>query len=124
MIVLMCGDRNWNNFKVIDAVLSTFPPNTEIVEGNCRGADKISGYLARKRGMIVHAESADWNTYDKGAGPIRNQEMLRKYKIDLVVAFHDNITKSKGTMDMITRATKAGILVKLVVSSPQYLNIC
>jgi hypothetical protein len=117
MIVIMCGDRNWNDFKIIDAVLSILPPNTEIVEGNCRGVDKISGYLARKRGMIVHVESADWNKYKKGAGPIRNQEMLNKYKIDLVIAFHNDIEKSKGTMDMITRATKTGILVKLVTSN-------
>ena len=119
-IVLICGDRNWNNFKVVDTVLSMLPPNTEIVEGDCKGADKISGYLARRRGMIVHPEPAKWEEYEKAAGPIRNQLMIDKYHPDLVIAFHDNIEKSKGTMDMIKRANKAGILVKLVTSKSLY----
>jgi hypothetical protein len=97
------------------------PPNTKIVEGDCRGADKISGFLARKRGMIVYTESANWEGYEHAAGPIRNQLMINKYHPKLVIAFHDNIEKSKGTMDMIKRANKAGILVKLVTSKSLYI---
>ena len=119
-IVLICGDRNWNNFKVVDTVLSMLPPNTEIVEGDCRGADKISGYLARKRGITVYTEFAKWEGYEKAAGPIRNQLMINKYHPNLVIAFHDNIEKSKGTMDMIKKANKAGILVKLITSKSLY----
>jgi len=119
-IVLICGDRNWNNFKVVDTVLSMLPPNTEIVEGDCRGADKISGYLARKRGITVYTELAKWEGYEKAAGPIRNQLMINKYHPNLVIAFHDNIEKSKGTMDMIKKANKAGILVKLITSKSLY----
>lgn len=114
MIVLICGDRNWNNFNIIEDLILTLPKNTEIIEGDCRGADKISGYLGRKHGYTVIPVPADWNKYGLAAGPIRNQKMLDEYKPKLVVAFHNNIEKSKGTKDMVKRAKKSGIPVKLI----------
>jgi hypothetical protein len=51
---------------------------------------------------------ADWATHKRAAGPIRNQQMLDT-GIDLCIGFHPDITKSKGTKDMLTRASKAGI---------------
>jgi hypothetical protein len=114
MIVLICGDRNWNNFKIIDKFLDTLPPDATILEGDCRGADKISGYLARQRGMEVITEPADWEADAKMAGPIRNQRMLDKYEVNLVVAFHNDISNSKGTKDMVLRARKANIEVKII----------
>ncbi len=84
-----------------------------IVEGDCRGADKISGYLARKHGLEVIPVPAKWEIYGNAAGPIRNQEMLDKYKPDLVVAFHNDIEHSKGTKNMITLATNQGIPVEI-----------
>lgn len=117
VVVLICGDRNWNNFKLIDAFLSLLPLNTEIVEGKCRGADSISGYLAKKRRLIIHEEVAEWDALENSAGPIRNQKMLDKWHPNLVVAFHNDISKSKGTKDMITRAKRAKIPV-LLISEP------
>jgi hypothetical protein len=114
VIVLICGDRNWNNFKVIETFILTLPKETIIVEGDCRGADKISGYLGRQHGYHVIAVSAKWEKYGLAAGPIRNQEMLDRYKPELVVAFHNDIEHSKGTKDMITKATRAGIEVKII----------
>jgi hypothetical protein len=111
--ILICGDRNWNNFKIIEDFILTLPKDTVIIEGDCRGADKISGYLARKHGLEVIPVPAKWNTYGKKAGPIRNQEMLNKYKPELVVAFHNDIKHSKGTKAMITQAIKAGIQVEI-----------
>ena len=43
------------------------------------------------------------------AGAIRNGQMLTEGKPDLVVAFHGNISISKGTKNMVEQATKAGI---------------
>lgn len=113
IIVLMCGDRNWNNFKVVEEIILTFPKDIEIVEGDCRGADKISGFLGRKHGLIVHAEPANWTTYGCMAGPIRNRLMLSKYHPKEVFAFHNNINSSKGTKDMINAALDFGLSVKL-----------
>jgi hypothetical protein len=91
--------------------------DTKIIEGDCRGADKISGFLARKHGLEVIPVPAKWNVYGLAAGPIRNQEMLDKYKPNLVVAFHNDIEHSKGTRDMVNRAIKAGIEVKIIKES-------
>lgn len=55
---------------------------------------------------------ADWDKHGKAAGPIRNQEMLDNGKADALVAFWDG--KSPGTKDMIRRAKRKGIKVKVV----------
>lgn len=116
MRILICGDREWNDFKTIDDFLATLSPDTEIIEGDCRGADKISGYLAIKRGMKVYKESANWNKYGNEAGPIRNKLMIDKYHPDLVVAFHNNIERSKGTKNMLKQAKEHGIQTKLITN--------
>jgi len=112
--ILICGDRNWTNFKVIENYILTLPLGTIIIEGDCRGADKISGYLARQHGFNVVRVSAKWEKYGLAAGPIRNQEMLDTYKPNLVVAFHNHIEDSKGTKDMIERASRYGIETKII----------
>jgi len=57
---------------------------------------------------------ADWKSYGKGAGPIRNQLMLDEGKPDLVLAFHNDISSSRGTADMIRRAKKHGISYEII----------
>lgn len=104
IIILICGDRNWKNFNLIDKVLSWLPEGTKIIEGDCVGADKISGYLAEKRNFEVERCPADWENDGNMAGPIRNTKMLMK-KPDLVIAFHNFIEQSKGTKDTIKKAS-------------------
>jgi hypothetical protein len=48
--------------------------------------------------MPVIAMPADWANHGKAAGPIRNRKML-DLKPDLVLAFHADLTNSKGTKD-------------------------
>lgn len=57
---------------------------------------------------------ADWEKHGKAAGPIRNQQMLTEGKPDIVVAFSDNLSNSKGTADMCRRAHKAGLPVYVI----------
>lgn len=54
---------------------------------------------------------AEWTEYGKAAGPIRNREMLRSGKPDLVTAFHRDLNQSKGTRDMVEQARAATIPV-------------
>lgn len=112
--ILICGDRNWTNFKLIEDFILTLPKDTVIIEGDCRGADKISGFLARKHGLEVIVVSAKWNKYGLKAGPIRNQEMIDDYKPDLVIAFHNDLEHSKGTKDMVQKAINFGIKVQII----------
>lgn len=112
MRVLICGDRRWSNIKIIDDYVKSLPKDTVIIEGNCSGADSMAGFIAKKCGLIVEVYPANWDKYGKSAGPIRNREMLNKGKPDLVVAFHDDIDKSKGTKNMVSLAREKRLQIE------------
>jgi len=114
--ILICGDRNWTDKKVMLEFLWKLSRDTLIIEGEGRGADRIARDLAILLGFNILPFPADWKRYGKAAGPIRNQQMLDEGKPDLVVAFHNNLSKSKGTKDMVNRAKKAGIPVQVIRS--------
>ena len=119
MIVIICGDRNWTDEDTIDEYIKTLPPKSTIILGNCRGADKKAAKLGTLRGHRVIPMDAEWNKYGRGAGPIRNRRMLEEEQPDLVVAFHDDLSKSKGTADMLGQAEARGIPTE-VRRSKQY----
>lgn len=115
MRVLVCGSRNWTNALAIEHRLVGLPEGTVIIHGATRGADSIAGSIARECcGLWEEPYSADWSRYGKAAGPIRNQQMLDQGRPDLVIAFHADLSKSKGTADMVRRAKKAGIPVEVI----------
>lgn len=66
---------------------------------------------AKSQNIAVKLFPADWDTHGKKAGILRNQEMIDAGATHLV-AYWDQ--KSKGTADMIKRATKAGLAVRVV----------
>lgn len=118
MRVLACGWRDWpsTNTRPIRFILSTIFVHVGLpfvlIEGQCRGVDKIAGEWAeqmRKHGVEHEMYRADWSRYRKGAGPIRNRQMLREGKPDLVVAFHPYLMDSVGTKDMVEIADAAGV---------------
>jgi hypothetical protein len=84
-----------------------------VIHGACSGADRIAGEIAEQMGLSEIACPAKWDERGNAAGPIRNQEML-KHNPDIVFAFHENISKSKGTKDMVVRALAEGIPVKII----------
>lgn len=111
--VLICGDRNWYDRKTITSWIAKLQDYgyDAIVEGEARGADRIAPHEARLAGMEVIAMPADWEKYGRAAGPIRNQEMLDIGAPSLVVFFHNDLSRSKGTADMVRRAERQGIPV-------------
>jgi hypothetical protein len=113
MRVLICGDRHWNAHRPIAELLSQFPADTVVIHGGAAGADSIAGFAARDQGLAVVAFPADWTTYGRAAGPIRNARMLNEGQPDEVHAFHNNIEKSRGTKDMVRQAREAGVPVTI-----------
>lgn len=108
MRVLICGDRNWDNEQIIRETLEhliiLYGENLILIEGEARGADSISAEMAEDLGMSedrIKRFPAKWKIYGRAAGPIRNKEMLRRGKPDLVIAFNNDIAKSKGTKHML-----------------------
>lgn len=120
MRIIVTGDREWTDRKLVrNTLVSLIPkrfrgPSTTIGEGGARGLDTIAREVAKKLGIHVLTEHANWKKHKKAAGPIRNQNMLDFLQPHIVVAFHDNIRASKGTRDMVLRAMLAKIPVLLV----------
>jgi hypothetical protein len=110
MRILFCGDRNWTNYKLIADIVADFKPDV-VIEGEARGADSMARDAAEYFGIPVEAYPANWEVHGKAAGPIRNTQMLKEGKPDLVVAFHNDLQNSKGTLNMVTQARKQNIKV-------------
>lgn len=117
MVVLVCGDRNWDDYDTIRRELKKLPKGSVIIHGGCRGADKIAGEVAMELGFKVIAFPAEWDKYGKSAETIRNAKMLEEIRPDVVLTFHDDLERSKGTKDIAYRAAKEQIMVKVISRS-------
>ena len=113
MRVLVCGDRDWQDTKLVYQELRKLPAGTTIIEGEARGADTIARLMGTLLNFKVIGVKADWDGSGRAAGPIRNQIMLNMTP-DLVIAFHDSLSSSKGTKDMVVRAMRKRVPVRLV----------
>lgn len=116
MRVLVCGDRNWTDQKLMWTVLERLhaaDPFEVLIEGEARGADKMAALWASNKDIQVLSFPAKWSEHGRAAGPIRNRLMLEEGGPQLVIGFHAAIQESKGTADMLRRARKAGCSVLL-----------
>lgn len=116
MKVLVCGDRNWTDFDTVMKRLSILPKDSIIIQGGCRGADRMSLLACNKLGLKCMEVKADWEKHGRSAGPIRNRVML-DMNPELVIAFHDDLMSSKGTRDTVTEAMKRGIMFETIGSN-------
>jgi hypothetical protein len=109
MILLVCGSRTYNNRRVMEQVITKLEPE-KIIHGGCHGADELAHCIADTYGIYVEVFEANWTRYGKSAGPIRNREMLKHGRPDLVLAFFDG-NRTKGTMNMVKLATERHVPV-------------
>lgn len=108
--ILVCGSRDWNDANKIYEVLKTIDNNYyAIVQGGCKGADSIAAQLATSMQFEVRTYPAEWKMYGKYAGPKRNQQMIDSEPIAYAYVFHEDITSSKGSKDMVKRLEKHNI---------------
>ena len=108
MKTIIAGGRNITDYTLVLSALeeSTFKP-TEIVSGMAPGVDTLAIQFANENNLPLIEFHADWNQYKRAAGPIRNRQMA-EYG-DALVAIWDG--ESRGTMNMISEATKRGLKV-------------
>ncbi|MBI2358623.1 MAG: DUF2493 domain-containing protein [Deltaproteobacteria bacterium] len=111
MKVLVCGSRDWTDWKAIENRLQTLPPRTTIIAGAARGVDSIAASIGRKLGLEVREFPADWDKFGRSAGYRRNLVMLEQDP-DLVIAFH--VGNSPGTAHAIENARKREIPVEVI----------
>lgn len=110
MKVLVCGGRTYDNAARVAEVLEAIQARkslTAVIHGAAKGADTLAARWARANGVNEVAFPADWDAYGKGAGHVRNGEMLGRGHPDLVIAFPGG----KGTLNMIGQAMAAGVQV-------------
>ena len=126
--LLVCGSRDWTDAKIVQQIVLGYLEDAIVnfgrlvlIEGCARGADRAAcqmwdgrpGENGGVRGThldLVHEHyPADWDKHGKAAGPIRNRQMLKEGRPQVVIAFSDDIENSKGTKDMVTIAKAAGI---------------
>jgi hypothetical protein len=110
MKILITGDRNYCNLEVVKRTFEILAPScdiktTTVIHGDAKGADKLAGNYAQSLGYQLLVKPADWSKYGRGAGPIRNLEMVAESP-DIVLIFHDDLKSSKGTKHCVTAILK------------------
>lgn len=117
--VIVAGTREFDNYlllrmKLTDYLLPIPDEEIEIISGTARGADKLGEQYASDYNLKCIKFPANWNTYGKSAGYIRNAEMAKyaSQEHGVLFAFWDG--KSKGTNHMIKLGDKMGLEVHVV----------
>ena len=115
--IIIAGSRDFKNYNLLrdkcDKILANLTDIT-IVSGKCpRGADQLGEDYAKERGYNLEYYPAEWFTYGKRAGHMRNEEMA---KIGThLIAFWDG--KSPGTKSMITLAEQYKLKIRTIIWS-------
>lgn len=111
MKVLVCGSRHFNDYELLEKVLSNYEI-TEIIEGEATGADTLARRFSESKGIPCKKFPAQWDLHGKRAGPIRNAQMLSEGQPDFVIAFRGK--NSRGTQNMIDQSKKKNISVRII----------
>ena len=114
--ILVAGGRDFDDLMMIEAVMGkairhclALDPTRKIrfIQGGAKGADFLCKCLAKKYGYECDQYDADWDTHGRGAGNIRNKQMLDEGRPDFVVI----MPGGRGTSDMFHQATQAGLRI-------------
>lgn len=122
MKIIIAGGRDFNNYELLKQKCDFYFSKiiiTEIVSGNQvtkkngqkYGTDYLGERYAKEKGYSIKLFRANWDKYNKAAGPIRNGEMAGY--ANALIAFWDG--KSTGTDDMIKKAKDNNLLVRVVL---------
>jgi len=109
--VLICGSRRYRNAAAIARYVKGLTPGTVVIHGGAQGADSLAELYARRHGLKTVAYPADWDRFGKGAGKMRNRQMLDEGQPTEVVAFVADPTNSPGTANMVLQALARGVPV-------------
>ncbi len=101
--IIIAGCRDYTNYEEAkEYIKRCIDPLREaytliFLSGGCRGADQIGERFAKENNFELQQYHADWKRFGKGAGPIRNLQMVEN--CDMVICFWDG--KSRGTSSLI-----------------------
>ena len=117
--VIIAGSRNFDDYDLLRKKCGRLlkMENVEIVSGHARGADTLGEKFAEENGIPLKVFPAQWDTYGKAAGPIRNRQMAEyaaQADCGFLVAFPKG--ESNGTRNMIRTAKWYDLTVYVVES--------
>ncbi len=116
--ILITGARDYSHPETVRrALLAYLPQYCIVVHGGCSGADTIAGNIAKEMGFEVEVFPPNWKL-GRAAGPIRNIQMLDT-KPNIVLVFHDNLEKSKGTKHCASEAEKRQLKILYLAQSTE-----
>ena len=101
--IAIVGSRGFNQYELMKKfILERISPDKIelVVSGGARGADTLGEQFADEFGIEKLIFLPDWKRYGKGAGPLRNTDIIKNS--DIVFVFHDGV--SRGAMDDINKA--------------------
>jgi predicted Rossmann-fold nucleotide-binding protein len=108
MRVLVCGGRDYDEWKSVARALVELKP-TVVIQGGASGADRLAARWADINGVPIVTYPALWKQ-GKKAGPMRNAFMLQDGRPDIVLAFPGG----RGTDGMVKLAEDAGVPVRRI----------
>lgn len=134
LTVVVTGDRDWAHPAMLHLVLGGLAlgydraacgPGFQVFVGDCpTGADAQALQFCERGEMAHRVFRARWDEMEaegkprRAGGPLRNFEMLHALEAapgdHLVVAFHDQLPKSRGTRHCVNAAVERGLPVYLV----------
>jgi len=91
--LLIAGSRDFHDYDVVKKEFDKLGKDAEIISGCAMGADTLAIRLAKELELVVHTFPANWTKYGKGAGFVRNKDMVDL--CDEALIFWNG--KSKGT---------------------------
>lgn len=123
--IIVAGGRDFDDYGLLHETLSEYlnhfldldnSDTLEIVSGRAKGADRLGEIFAADCGYNVACFEADWRSYGKFAGLMRNVEMAKYASeegyVGILIAFWDG--ESRGTKNMIDAAEIYGLDIKIV----------
>lgn len=76
--VIIAGPRTIIDYELLlNAIKLSDIEITEVVSGNAKGVDSLGERYAKENNIPLKVFPADWKTYKKAAGPIRNSGMAQ-----------------------------------------------
>jgi predicted Rossmann fold nucleotide-binding protein DprA/Smf involved in DNA uptake len=114
MKLAVVGSRNFNDYWYLTTVLDEMNesnPITLIISGGAKGADELAYQYAVQHNIPYQEFPADWETYGKKAGPMRNKQIIEA--CDQAIAFWDG--ESSGTRSSIRFAEEQGKDCRIVL---------
>lgn len=128
--ILSTGSRDFPSYDVVYRSLrrlqELFGPEVWLIEGGAEGSDKKSRVAVESLGWCgvttKRILANGWKVWGKRIGPWRNTRMLDDDKPDYIVAFHDDLSRSKGTKDCVAQAKYRGIHGELINSAGEVVE--